>query len=724
MTPTVPRLRQFFSTPRLRTRSATAVTIAAVSVFAAPLACTHTIEITAPPVDGPSGTPAGGLAPSPDTAPPADAPTPPGLDDDAASTLDWNGEWEWLAPKTTSYAFRAAWAAAPDDLWLVANEGVVVRWDGKSQARVVYRGPSDGSLKAIAGRGPNDVWVAGSNHVAHWDGEHWSHQSHWLGRLDVRTLVVVSDTLVALTEDGRLFNQNSVSGSTWDDGVYDVTPADRGGAYVLTDRGVDWITYDSTRRRSDRKSVVSFGTKLDPNVWKHGRLFGNTPERFRYLFEYDPFPGASGTYFAVNDAPPPAMPRRRIYLPRPTPDHRYGTFVVRTDDEHAFIQVGRSAPMIYDGSELTPIEENEANRRIRGAFRRAGGGLGVVGTGGYVAEVRRDDETQRVVYRELSTPFDIVTQHFAVASDDSAWAAGMRGPEGAKTPLFGLWDDVRGLIWRTTPAELPVRALLPVARNDVWMLLGGTLPWPQAKLVAHWDGQQFDKLRPVEKDIPMSDAAAESGGTFFLVSEQGELFHADRDGQLHSVGRASDEHGGERCENEDQWNGWSVHALSGKRAFVVGPRCSISYFDGSAFLPLPPFRPTRGASDGKGRIRLWARDPKNVFVLQSYNGLYSWDGTRWTAVVRSTEILEGLWGADTTNVWFVEHSTSREAWDFNRPGHAGSMLWRWDGKVARPVEPAGPHLLTGGTTSAWLFSTPNGASLRRLRATPRSPRPR
>lgn len=703
------------------------------ALLAAPTACTHTIEITAPPDDRTAGPPDGGQPP--DAAPPSDAQTPPGLDDDA-SALDWNGEWEWLTPDTSGHTFRAAWAAAPDDLWLVGDHGVVVRWDGKSRARVVYQGPNDVSLKAIAGRGPNDVWVAGTNHVAHWDGARWSYQSHWLGRLDIRTLLAVGDTsLVALTEDGRLFEKGAVLGTSSIDGVYDVTPAARGGAYALRAEGVEWLRYAANNRGiASREMVVSFEAPLDKNVWKHGRLFGNSPESFRYFFEYDASPGSWGTSFIVTETPPPRLvhgPSQGFYLKRAHPDERYRRLLVRrADSEHAFIQLGGSSTLVYDGRTLHHVGTQDY--RVRGAFRTASGAMGLLGLGGLVAETRVDAQGGNVelvpLHTRASGPQPRIRRGlFAVASDDTAWAAGLRDPAEPRSGAFAHWDEQLGFVWRDTPARMRVIGLHPVAANDVWLLLGAQFEAdPKPDLVAHWNGVRFDSIKPFERDVRLAMSAAEPGGTFFAVSNTGELFHADAAGDLVALGRASDDHGGPGCKVGSA-DGWSVVPMRDRRAYVVGPRCSITFFDGRGFRRLPPFETNRPYEE-PGTIHLWARDERHVFVLQAFNGLYRWDGERWAVLYRTTDHVEGLWGGDDKHVWFVESPNSRfNFFDFDPRTSPGWRLKMWDGKAVRDVGTTpGASSLTGGSTTAWLFGYGTGgeAATLRLRATPRSPRPR
>jgi hypothetical protein len=76
---------------------------------------------------------------------------------------------------------------APDDVWAVGSDrqsqGFVLRGDGKRFDRVPFQG---GSLRAVFGSSPSDVWVAAyDGQLQHWDGAHWDsvpvvRDTHWL----------------------------------------------------------------------------------------------------------------------------------------------------------------------------------------------------------------------------------------------------------------------------------------------------------------------------------------------------------------------------------------------------------------------------------------------------------------------------------------------------------------------------------------------------------------
>ncbi len=61
------------------------------------------------------------------------------------------------------------WASAPDDVWAVAQDRTLYRFDG--------HGPARGSALSIFGRAKNDVWVGLEKTVAHFDGTTWTSES-------------------------------------------------------------------------------------------------------------------------------------------------------------------------------------------------------------------------------------------------------------------------------------------------------------------------------------------------------------------------------------------------------------------------------------------------------------------------------------------------------------------------------------------------------------------
>ncbi|MDD8046020.1 MAG: hypothetical protein PHF14_06130 [Verrucomicrobiota bacterium] len=90
--------------------------------------------------------------------------------------------WRYEATFPTGANINAVWAAAPNDVFVGGDGGVILRWDGTTWHTM--NTPSQYDINAIHGTGPNDVWAVGgySLHqdtakrclILHYDGNQWS----------------------------------------------------------------------------------------------------------------------------------------------------------------------------------------------------------------------------------------------------------------------------------------------------------------------------------------------------------------------------------------------------------------------------------------------------------------------------------------------------------------------------------------------------------------------
>ncbi|HEX4460637.1 MAG TPA: hypothetical protein VIA18_21810, partial [Polyangia bacterium] len=87
--------------------------------------------------------------------------------------VHWDGKtWSSIA-KLADTAFYGVWGSAGDDVWAVGQQGVVLRWNGKTWTRITTGGPNV-TWRGVSGSGRNDVWIVGDHGEAlHWDGAKW-----------------------------------------------------------------------------------------------------------------------------------------------------------------------------------------------------------------------------------------------------------------------------------------------------------------------------------------------------------------------------------------------------------------------------------------------------------------------------------------------------------------------------------------------------------------------
>lgn len=83
--------------------------------------------------------------------------------------------WTLYETQTTS-TLRAAWAAAPDDVWAVGDGGVIRHWTNAADRRwEVVASPTTEALAAVWGSSTTDVWAVGDGGtILHYDGAAWT----------------------------------------------------------------------------------------------------------------------------------------------------------------------------------------------------------------------------------------------------------------------------------------------------------------------------------------------------------------------------------------------------------------------------------------------------------------------------------------------------------------------------------------------------------------------
>lgn len=71
---------------------------------------------------------------------------------------------------TTRTWFTAVWGSGANDVWVVGNSDTLIHFDGSRWTAVIPTDPNMSYLIAVSGTGPNDVYFAGTRDVWHYDG--------------------------------------------------------------------------------------------------------------------------------------------------------------------------------------------------------------------------------------------------------------------------------------------------------------------------------------------------------------------------------------------------------------------------------------------------------------------------------------------------------------------------------------------------------------------------
>jgi hypothetical protein len=114
----------------------------------------------------------------------------------------------------------AVWTDAPNDVWIVADDGVIARFDGTNWTVVPSGTPL--SLGGIWGTGPNDIWAGGDcmgtapctgSTLLHWDGTAWTQTPNFPGTYDLASIWGFGPNDVWVASDyGDLFHYD---GTKW-----------------------------------------------------------------------------------------------------------------------------------------------------------------------------------------------------------------------------------------------------------------------------------------------------------------------------------------------------------------------------------------------------------------------------------------------------------------------------------------------------------------------------
>jgi len=73
-------------------------------------------------------------------------------------------------PKVQGY--RAIWSFGPSDVWVTAEMGRVLHFDGAGWTETQLE--TNSMMLDIWAFGPDDMWMVGGNHLAHYDGAQWT----------------------------------------------------------------------------------------------------------------------------------------------------------------------------------------------------------------------------------------------------------------------------------------------------------------------------------------------------------------------------------------------------------------------------------------------------------------------------------------------------------------------------------------------------------------------
>ncbi len=617
------------------------------------------------------------------------APGPLDPSTNAAERLDWDRAWSLVAPRPTDRTIVHGWEASTDDTWFVTadfggwlpddhdtalSDSAVLRWDGKSEARVMFRLPSrdyDHWLWAIAGASERDVWAVGTGAAVHFDGVTWTSFAD-IAAFNLRTLKRCDDGYFVGQHD-ELGNVRAVRFRADGANVSDLGALRQETLDVGCRTGGGWneLRIDEARTSffvvahpSPSGASIVGPVQRSPN--------GQAIERGRLVSDTDAY--------ISTVAPTPFDPsgRNRDFRDRSLFRAHTQAVAYRSDGPMSIDGVGAS--VVARGKHLSVVNISgdqtlqeqpamwcavrEAASGIERNFVLTGtdsvpvtgsyaSGEGVkVARGGAVGLLVPDFTTSGTFALPvmLGGPIDTNPVHeLAVAPDGTTW--GLRNGAAPDRALVGVWDEYAG--WRLSPLGAPGADLFPISKSATWVL--GLKDARNRVVLRRWNDGTID--REIALDDFASSAADKRGGVF-VMTRDGALSHIDAAGTnvaLTHVATSPD-------------TAFLIVPVSPTTTWIVNNAGGAQFWNGHTLEGRPgtglPWTesPQPGIGLNFAQVLAWSSGPGTLWlstVVESYGNLYTYslrrfDGTRWTEVDRGLN-MSSLGGVDTEHVWVVDH---------------------------------------------------------------------
>jgi len=124
----------------------------------------------------------------------------------------WNGS-SWSLAYSPPRELYDVHASAPDNVWAVGSQGLVVRWNGVTWSVVNAGGAPLPDYNGVFAVSSTNVWAVGDNGViGHWDGTSWSTVAPVLPESLYRVLGATASHVWALGANGTILFYD---GSSW-----------------------------------------------------------------------------------------------------------------------------------------------------------------------------------------------------------------------------------------------------------------------------------------------------------------------------------------------------------------------------------------------------------------------------------------------------------------------------------------------------------------------------
>lgn len=547
----------------------------------------------------------------------------------------WDGV-AWTVTALPQRDLARVWGSGPSDVYAGGNSGVLVHFDGTSW-RDVTTG-CDIGISAIAGTGPDDVYVVGNGAILHFDGVAWalrgeptSHQTLSVWPLSDRDVIASDDV-----------------------GIYRY----RGAAWApLSFRSVGArLLAVATAGPTEMFAVGSSGTILrhDGRAWSlepritSARLSGAWASGPNDRFAV----GYGGTILHDDGSGWTTMPSG-------TTSWLFTVWGSGPSDVYA----GGATPaglLHYDGSAWSPVTGVSPDP-IQAVWGRASNDVYAVG-GGKVYHYDGDNWTATTI--STSNLFAITgnaTQVFVsgaagvFVNSAGSWYSYSEEPTtlvGLSASATALWGvTVSGEVYRDFGGDWFRQAdATLIARGIVANGARASVVGDQGVVMSYADSEGF------RREVPYTAATEPLYGPpyFDLWAADGMVFATSMYTYTHALARY----------DGAIWSAVRTPELDGIYAadriwgaatdelFLLGHAAPwIHRFDGITFSPQTV--PGVISNDGQGLTDLWGSASNDVYAVGEAGVIVHFDGNNWTSATAAAADLRAVWGSASDDVFAV-----------------------------------------------------------------------
>lgn len=579
----------------------------------------------------------------------------------------------WELPIPQGETLRAAWGAAPDDVWAVGDGGIVLHYDGAEFRREPALTAQN--LLAVHGSSASDVWVAGDGGVVlHYDGQAWSLEdvgalidasggamtgvlhgifaagpdAVWAVGHSGAAAVIIHHDGESWSNQGLALQRAEVLRAVWGASAERVWAVGDAGVIVRLDGG-QWIVETSPTSAALR----AVHGLTDHDVWAVGS--DRTAVHWdgtRWSVLNTGLAGALHSVRVDIDTEPPVDAGTNMPAPTPMPADAGPDAGPPPAPEGPWLcwAFGEGGRVYRYNGELWVELPSGSELPLYGAARVAAGELLAVGERGQITRFAGD--------ARQSLSHGSRRNHLALWGDGKTlWAVGdeigRRDAAGwsvlerpSNRSLYGVWGDDSGL-WAVGTAGTIVRyedgeprTLDVTAAGDTWLRAvwgAGDSLW----IVGHGGLALVNAAGGfLEVDTRVHanllDVWGHADDSFWAVGEAGTVLRWDGMAWLPVPTGPM----GGVVQN--------LRAVWGSAAddvWVVGTESTILHWDGERFEPL-----SRGQSYSLNDV--WGRGPDEVYAVGTGGVALRYDGSEWSELETGTRSsLQSLFGDDQGRVF-------------------------------------------------------------------------